>query len=108
MPDLHMQKWHWRPADVQQHSSFCYPTLGAHCHLGSNIPLTSKYKTHAYFGRTALQKASIKSATQGIRLIKWVQAKLVNSFLSNSGVYCICKISCTRVPLMKHICMPPF
>jgi len=49
MPDLHMQKWHWRPADVQQHSSFCYPTLGAHCHLGSNIPLTSKIQNACIF-----------------------------------------------------------
>ena len=35
MPDLFMQKWHWRPDVVHQHS-FCYRTLGAHWLFSQN------------------------------------------------------------------------
>jgi len=36
--------------------SFCFHTLGMHCHRGSNHPLIQKYKTYTYFDRTARQK----------------------------------------------------
>jgi len=67
IPDvLFMQIWHWRAAVVQQHS-FCYQTLGTHCHRGcSPLKIYTKY---AYFDRTARHNASKKSDTEGIRLI---------------------------------------
>jgi len=37
--------------NVQEHS-FCYHTLGTHCHLGSNLSLAQKIKKLAYFNRT--------------------------------------------------------
>jgi len=104
MPDLFMQKWHWRPAVVQQHS-FCYHRLGNHCHLGSTPHhLLIKHKTYAYFDMTARQNASRKSAPEAIRLLNWklYQAHFVNRFLS--GLLLSAPLICSCFPLHCWTC----
>jgi len=50
--------------DQLLHNSTAFePTSGIHCHLGSN-PILKKYKTCAYFDRTARQNASKISAIE--------------------------------------------
>jgi len=57
---------------------FCFHTIDMHCHLGSNPRLTQKYKTYAYFERSARQNAWKKSAPEGISDCKSFQNLVEN------------------------------
>jgi len=58
---VHQKLWHWRPDVAQQHS-FCYRTLGKHCHLGSNLPPYSKKTRLMHISKGLLDRTLRKNS----------------------------------------------